>query len=735
MPDRDQLLKNPWIDAASLPEAPLFEALNDPAGRRYVVGEGGYVDAEGGGENPLASARTMDAGPPIEAEPVSPEDAAPLASSSPVEAGLLARLVAADPADSIDVSFVLRSGETGMQAAFDRAMATGVVSTEGDAADWRSAYMTAKAERIAALSQDLVETIEAGGGTVRFRAQNVGILTARLPARTALEVVEDPAIQFAGLTEGTATPLADSDGIVQQDAAQIRQFVTNGYTGDFSSGRLVAAIVEPAVEDQVNLRSFRVDHGAWRDGDSTSTFRFSPGVGVTGKWQCILDCPESSAIASVATYPVTHPPGTHATNIAGIIFGDLTNSPPQVPSVAVADRERTSGFARETLAHFYLVDTDPEALTAAFDHIDGLLGGQLPPPADVVNASLRLPAAPICEGISLLSMAANTLYLDGVAVFAGAGNEEGSSTDCKVGAPADAIGAFAVAAHGNTSGNATSVRTAGLYHVVDNSEGSAWGGNATQGDNRSIIALSAPGPRTYRISPASSTAISSSVSTGKTSYATAVVTAAALDIMDYHMSGGSSWISAPGALYSAMLAMGDRQATSGKVNQVPDHHWGVGRLRVRLFGTLGLDSPFWWYHGVTCIGQGETWDFNLAGGIVPADIDAVKAAAYWYDHRQPMNVGAPQIANVNLSIRDSASVMAIDNDAYDNKAVVFKTVWPDNEPVILRLQGSAGVTGHVDPTCGVNQIAVYFLIFAEDSDRESPTYDQVTGVGIYPEHL
>jgi hypothetical protein len=30
---------------------------------------------------------------------------------------------------------------------------------------------------------------------------------------------------------------------------------------------------------------------------------------------------------------------------------------------------------------------------------------------------------------------------------------------------------------------------------------------------------------------------------------------------------------------------------------------------------------------------------------------------------------------------------------------------------------------------------VHFLVFAEDDDRESPTYDPNTGEGIYPESL
>ncbi|MBK6919440.1 MAG: hypothetical protein IPH07_18755 [Deltaproteobacteria bacterium] len=59
---------------------------------------------------------------------------------------------------------------------------------------------------------------------------------------------------------------------------------------------------------------------------------------------------------------------------------------------------------------------------------------------------------------------------------------------------------------------------------------------------------------------------------------------------------------------------------------------------------------------------------------------------------------------------------------------------PDDKQVLLRLSG-VNVSGHNDPFCGSNSVRVYFLMIAEDSDRESPTFDALTGEGIFPEGM
>lgn len=422
------------------------------------------------------------------------------------------------------------------------------------------------------------------------------------------------------------------------------------------------------------------------------------------------------------------PPGQHSTNIAGIIFGDLTH--PQIAAVPLAHREPTSGFAREATAHFFLVDS-ANGTILALDEISGLNYE-----AHVVNNSYQWNLATACAGDNLVSRMANQAYLNGSAFFSGAGNSGGSSGNCQVRAPGDAIGSFTVGAHMHANGTNLDVRQAGIWD--DGQESSAWGGNGTQGQNRSVVSMTAAGRRTYRISEDGS--YEEGQSGGKTSYATAVVSATALDVMDHQMRDGSTWIGAPGALYAALLAMGDRQGVGGKHNSVPDHRWGVGRLRARMLAGGSMDGPWYWYHGATCIGDGETWDLDLSGANMPDDVESVKVAAYWYDYRHDGSDGnAPsgEVANVNVSLRGVSSLYAFDSDAHDNKAFVYHSNWPVDH-VVVRLYGN-DVEDHHDPACSGaapnDQIKAYFLVFAEDDDREAPTYNAMTGEGIYPESL
>ncbi len=151
-----------------------------------------------------------------------------------------------------------------------------------------------------------------------------------------------------------------------------------------------------------------------------------------------------------------------------------------------------------------------------------------------------------------------------------------------------------------------------------------------------------------------------------------------------------------------------------------------------------MDAPWYWSYGVLCVEQGQNYDINLSGSAMPSDVDSVKAAAYWYDYRHET---AGTVANVNIYLRSGTGAndtLRSNVDAYDNKAFVYHDDWPD-APVYFRVQGHSVVNGHHDPGCSGsapnNKIRVYYVVFAEDSDRESPTFDPLSGEGIFPEGL
>jgi hypothetical protein len=130
--------------------------------------------------------------------------------------------------------------------------------------------------------------------------------------------------------------------------------------------------------------------------------------------------------------------------------------------------------------------------------------------------------------------------------------------------------------------------------------------------------------------------------------------------------------------------------------------------------------------------------FEALVGIEPlrSDVNVVKAAAFWLDKRHE---SAGEVANINLQLQQSVSGIwgnvVNDTDPDDNKAFVFKhyASGAPADPIRLRLTG-VDVQGH-DFGCGNDSIMVHVAMFAEDSDRESPTYDPNTGEGIAPEEI
>jgi hypothetical protein len=111
----------------------------------------------------------------------------------------------------------------------------------------------------------------------------------------------------------------------------------------------------------------------------------------------------------------------------------------------------------------------------------------------------------------------------------------------------------------------------------------------------------------------------------------------------------------------------------------------------------------------------------------------VKAAAYWFDHRHDTT---GDVANVDIGLLADglALPLSADTDADDNKAYVFIEDAPNDRALKLRFTG-INVLGHDDPLCGEDAIRVYYVIFAEDSDRNSPTYNSTTGIGVAPEDI
>jgi hypothetical protein len=721
--------RHPLLALTSAPgPRPLFDARDDPQGRRYVVGDGGGALAAGLAVSTssglyLASRRPLrtDERGKI-ALPLS------LRRLPVIHPDLDALRATSSPQTLVRVTIGLKDDAPGFQAALERSIVEGRVRSREELDQARDRLHRLRQQTLATRLRPVLSEVQALGGRVESVCRNMPCLRATIPAGRLTPLAARPDVIEIDLARPIlpdalepvlqAPPAIVTGGTVRQ-GAQIQQLLDHSYDGngidEASEGdNVIVAVIEAG--------GGYMDHDGFRENTPASSFRYATGGGSTGKWECSdTGCDSVNAFGSVSS---------HAMGAAGILFGDLEDG--QMPAVPAVEWPLGSGYAPEARAHLYRFTDGTSGAIEAFDHIAGLTGAQRVP--DLVSNSWGYFESPHCSGQGSVSRAANRLFLDGTAVFAAAHNQGGSANDCQVTSPGSAIGAFTVGAHlWGYEGDPNTVRTAGIY---DNGEGasSSWGGHATAGQNRSIVSITGPGTRANKFN--SSGTLSETGVICCTSLATPTVAGAAASFIDFYRDRWSNFIDNPGALYASLLLMGDRQGIGGKVNTSLDHRWGAGRLRTRMFNGPGLDAPWWYFNGWTCVSDGEVYDFAVAdGGVLGADFDSFKAAAYWYDtrHDGSLGSGAGTVADVDLSLVDAANDNTLrgDWDAYDNKARLY---YQDvgGRRVNLRLSGY-NVEGHDDPVCGSDAIRVFFTFFAEDQDRESPVFNTLTGTGIFPE--
>ncbi|MBC7978403.1 MAG: S8 family serine peptidase [Myxococcales bacterium] len=731
---------HPLEAVAHIEPTPMVDVQNDAEGRRYSVGEGLAVLTEDGEAIEAPNLMLFERRRMTDAE-IAEANAAPvLELPTPTKLGtdLVQQLAERQPGQIVEAIVLARHPDQGLQIAIDRLIAEGVIDTKADYEHERAVLLEERAERTGAQISMLEDAVEAVGGSVTGTCSVVPCVFAELDDDASDALTDFDIVARIDATDIPGGPTGP-DGVQVRDGAQIRQFVDNGWDGEGATAdaedNIVVAVIEIENEDGgfVN-RSYLTNHGGFRHGAPGSpapTYRYAD-VSTSSthwRWNCQgLACDHD---------PYTLAAGPHQTGVMGIIMGDLQDG--QIAAIVDPfERERASGYSPETLAHFFMADGTNGTISAMQSIISIAAIDDIP---HIVNNSYRWGFTAGCTGNDFLSYTANQVYMDGIAVIAAAGNNGGSSSDCTVGSPGAAIGAFTVGAHLQSSLSDTlDVRQAAIFEEAGSPplKKSGWGGNSIEGQNRSIVSITAPGKRSYKFNEAGGIDATSD-GLAATSLATATVSSVAADVMDFHLSG-SSWIDSPGALYSALLLMGDRQGTAGKHDWTPDHRWGVGRLRARMLWSGGLDAPFFFYHGGVCIDNLETYDFALnANNPLPADVDTIKAAAWWYDNRHDGGgdeMGGGNVANINIGLVTPTSTLANDADAYDNKAWVFEPDAP-TESVKLRIVG-ANVAGHTHASCGANSIFVYWAVFAEDDDRNEAgglPWNAVTGVGIAPEDI
>lgn len=564
--------------------------------------------------------------------------------------------------------------------ALERAIGQGRVRSLAERHDIRAELLASRRAALAAARGALDAALADLGAEVTYRCENMACLNARLTAGQVAALAQRVEVERLDLE----APGADEvDGADVVDGSQITQFIDAGYDGENLGDPydITGAVIE--TEGLLQTHDTFFD---WSGSDD----RLREGY----------DCDSSGCVVD-ATYGAA---GSHPMAVAGILMGDVRDGQDSAVTDPT-DRIEKSGYSGESRLYFYHTDSNTGAKSEAFDHV---VSRAVTPHA--VNLSWGSESNdPDCLGQSTFSKDANDLFESGILLFKSAGNEGNSdASDCTVTSPGSAIGVFTVGAIGDgTSGDEDDVRTDAIR-----STSSRGGVSLADGVNRTIVDLTAYGCRDNL----PDTAGGYTTSGCGTSYAAPTVAAAALNFVDAYKHLLSDLIDEPGVLFASMLLMGDRQAEAAGSVHISQFNelYGAGRLQMRLPDDSGMDAPSQWGFGYTCVDDGQTVTLTINGGAaLSADVDDLKAVAYWYD---PRHESGDSVSDVDLYLKTTGgSTLRSSLDSYDEKERVFYS-GVGGQAVKLELYGydvPSDSTG-----CGNNSVKVYYAWFYEDDDRD-----------------
>ena len=144
---------------------------------------------------------------------------------------------------------------------------------------------------------------------------------------------------------------------------------------------------------------------------------------------------------------------------------------------------------------------------------------------------------------------------------------------------------------------------------------------------------------------------------------------------------------------------------------------------MRRYDSKGMDGPWAFKNGVTCVGNGESVEIPINNGtVLPSDVDDVKAVIWWYDKRHE---SSNSLDDIDLELWSGSNRVAFSNDDYDNKERVYNA-FMGGTVAKLEIVGQ-NVTSDV-AGCGANKMKVWWAWFYEDDDRDDsdgPSLSQI----------
>lgn len=571
----------------------------------------------------------------------------------------------------------------------------------------RNEALLKKKQKYQELFSNLELNLKEVNANIIEKYQNIGSILVEIDKENVEQLISNKLIQSVFLPQPIKNEHITGEAIYE--GLQINQFTEIGsHQGWISSSPTNRARIA-----QVELGHVDPDgHVGFFNGAENTTSR------VTGQLNCATStCFETTSNARV---------NLHATQVAGILIGDLTDG--QDANIT-NDLQRLlhSSTATEALLEGYAAGGSSNGFVRAVNHIVNNANQ-----FDAVNVSMGT-INNECAGRDDMSLAANEIYEAGVPIFAAIGNDGNSdTTECTADSPASALGTFAVGSHTNSA--LDDVDDVRFGNISTLSSRGGVGMNAVDGGGRTITDISAPGCRslTYTLNGGYSIAGGCG-----TSFSTPTVTSAAMNLKNWYLNNFGPLIEEPGILYAMLLNFGDGEGIKNTSSRYSGFNnlWGSGRLQMRRFDQFGMDSPWRARVGWQCVGHGETIRIDLMSRRHDDDVDTVKVAAWWYDDEHGTGSDAPSVyltiegRKYNGNTPGAWSNYVTDYNYYgerENKGkVVLHRRFSSNDQFLddvdlrIKLGGIAVYTD--DPVCGNNATRVYYSAFYEDADRDSST--------------